>query len=223
VAGVTPGTLSLAAQRLYDQFEHLDPAPDGTYPWAAVCAAIVAPLDPIYALVFGGDVPWAPAFDPDLAAEVLPEDFALGMAAWLGQFIGVDTPAELPLAGRYVRLRETQNARRGTVPWLKGLMRPHLIGPDGTPETATVYVTERVGGSPYRFAFATLAGETPDPDLIERALIADFGQPDGARQWTYTPITGGTYADLAATHADYADVASDFATYADVRADPSHT
>jgi hypothetical protein len=220
--GVTPDTLSLAATRLWDQFKHLEPD-DGTYPWAAVCAALAAPVDPLYSLVAGGEVPWSPAFDPDEAAEVLPPEFALALAAWVGQFIGVDQPDELPIAGRVVRLRETSNARRGSVPWLKGIMRPYLIGPDGTPETATVYVTERVGGHHLRFAFATLEAETPNPDLVELALRRDFCDPNGSRHWTYTMITGGTYADLAATHADYADVASDFATYDDLRADPSHT
>lgn len=219
--GVTPDTLSLAATRLYEQVAHLD---DDTHAWAAVCAMLAAPIDPLYDLVMGGDEPWAAAFDPDVAGEVLTPEFALAMAPWLGQFIGVDPSSdELPLAGQYVRLRETTNARRGTVPWLKGLIRPYLIGPDGLPASATVYVTERVGGSPYRFAFATLVDETPDQDAIVRVLTSEFGDPNGCRHWTYTAIGGGTWADVAATHATWAEVATDFGTWQDVRDDPSVT
>jgi hypothetical protein len=224
VAPPIEDTLSLAARRLYEQVKQLETDTE-TYPLAHVCAMLAAPIDPLYDILTAGDVPWSVAFDPEEAAELLGEDRALEVVRWLGQFAGLTLSESQSLLEQRLTLTESQAAKRGTRGAIEAAVRASgLIGPDGTPQTATVYITERVGGSPYGLAVATLDSETPDPDAVERALDPEQGGaiPAG-RDWTYTTLTGGTYADLAATHADYAEVQTDFATYADVRADPTVT
>lgn len=189
MAPVNPETLAPAAARLYAQFVHLevDGAAEG-YPWAVLAAALAAPLEPLYALLTYAERPWGAALDPDVmsealeplaAAGVLPVDFASAMLAWLGQFAGVTRRQDLAAAGERLRLRETSGYRRGTRPAIDGAARQRLVGPDGTPETATVFVTERIGGSPYVLAVATLASETPDavPTAYGGAPINEVTNP----------------------------------------------
>lgn len=225
---ITPDTLAPAAARLYEQWAHLDVDGEAEgYPWAVMAAVFAAPLEPLYALLHGDGVPWAAAFDPELMAEVLepldalgllPDNFIVDMLAWLGQFAGVDSRSGLAAVGQRLRMRETAGARRGSVAAIIGAARQRLVGPDGTPDTATVYLTERVGGDPYSFAVATLASQTPDPAATERDIAEQV--PAGRRnRWTYTVIEGGTWADAAATHATWAD--GPWATWAQARADPT--
>lgn len=229
-AAATPETLAPAAARLYEQWAHLevDGAEEG-YPWATLAATLAAPLEPLYALLTAAELPWGVAFDPEAlatalepleAAGVLPEGFARAMLAWVGQFAGVLDRRELDTTGATLRLRETSGSRRGTPGAIVGAARQRLVGSDGTPDTATVILTERIGGSPYVLGVATFADETPDPAGTER----DIGeQMPAGRIWTYAVVAGGTWGDLFATHTDWADVLATFPTWADVLADPSAT
>lgn len=184
--GATPDTLSLAASRLYEQVGHLDQQDDGgNWPLAVVCAAMTRPMDDVYELLMGGETAFAPAFDPELAGEVLEPDFAAALLGWAGQFVGVTDREDLPTAGRVFRVQETSGARRGSPLGLTNAARQRLVGPDGTPATATVYLVERVSGSPYRLDIATLTTETPDAAGTRRDITE--AMPAG-RQWTYATV-----------------------------------
>jgi hypothetical protein len=89
MAAGPPFPMTPAALRLYSQVVHLeigDPdngltAEECGYPWAVVCAALAAPIDPLYSILATTAHPWEIAFDLDRAPDwVLP---------WLGQFYGV--------------------------------------------------------------------------------------------------------------------------------------
>ena len=222
---VTPDTLSLAARRLYAQWEQyeVDGEAEG-WPWATLAAACAAPIDPLYDLLAGPDSPWAPAFDPELAAEVLSPEFAAEILAWVGQFVGVRRRQDLPPAGQRIRLMETSNARRGSPAAIVGAARQHAIGPDGTPETATVILLERVGGDPYHFAVTMYASEVPDAAATIRAI--DEQTPAGRRgsdpadRFDFNLVVGGTFATLSAFFGTFDAAADEFATFADMAANP---
>lgn len=184
----TPDTLSLAAQRLYGQWQHLeiDGEAEG-WPWAVLAAACARPIDPLYDLLAGAEVPWAPLFDPELAAEVLQPEFATQLLAYLGQFAGLRQRTDLPALGQRLRLSETGNARRGSPSAIVAAARQRAIGPDGTPDTATVILLERVGGDPYHFAVTMYEGEVPDPDGTRRDIEAET--PAGRRGTVPADVT----------------------------------
>lgn len=125
----------------------------------------------------------------------------------------------LPVArsARRVRIGESDGARRGQAEAIKAAVRALTVGPQG-PGTGDVFLTERVGNSPYRFAVGTRVEQTPDQAAVVREIARRV--PAG-RQWTYTAITGGTWADLLATHATWQAVLDAFPTWQDVLADPS--
>ena len=215
--GHTPTTLSRAASRLYAQFSHLevDGESEG-WPIAVLCAATTRPIDDLYDLLTAVEDPWAPAFDPELAAEVLEPEFAAALLPWLGQFAGVRNREGLPPAGQRLHLQETQHAKTGAPGAIVAAARGRLVGPDGTPQTATVILLERVGGDPYHFAVTVYASECPDPDATRRDIEAEtpagrFGtEPETL--FDFNVVTGGTWDDLSAFYATWDDLADEFAT-----------
>jgi hypothetical protein len=225
---VTPDTLSLAARRLYEQWEHLevDGASEG-YPWATLAAALAAPIDPLYDLLSGAEHPWAPAFDPELAGEVLSPQFAEALLAYLGQFAGVRRREDLPPLGQRIRITETGGARRGSPAAIVGAARQHAIGPDGTPDSATVILVERIGGDPYHFAVTMYASEVADAAAtvrdIEEQTPAGRRGTDPADRFDFNLVTGGNFATLSASWATFGDVSAAFATFGDVTENPSGT
>lgn len=223
---ITPETLRPAARRLYEQWEHLevDGEAEG-WPWAVLAAAFAAPYEDMYALLALTEVPWAPAFDPELGAEVLSPEFASAMVGWLGQFVGVRDRAELSGMGARVRLRETRSAKRGSPEAIIGAARQRAVGPDGTPESATVILLERVGGDPYHFAVTMYASEVPDPEGTRRDIEAETPAgrrgTDPAHRFDFNLITGGDFNTLSASFATFDDVAAEFATFDELAANPS--
>lgn len=215
-------TLSPTGQRLYDKLGSLSgPDDENGYALAIVADALAAPFGPVADLVSereDGTPGWAAhLFDPDgEPAEWLP---ATEVFQGVNPYPAVDQP------GRRLRIKQTDGRFRGTPGAIKGGARQFLIGPDGTPESATVYLTVRVGGVATDYTVATLASETPNPDLVEAALLEQ--QPAGynktAGHAAFVVIAGGDWQTLVAVHADWADVANDFATWDDVIADPSVT
>lgn len=146
-------------------------------------------------------------FDPDRVPAVL--------LPFVGQFVGVSMPEALDESQRRLRLRETDGFRRGTPAAIRGAARQYLTG------TKTVYLIERQG-SAYQLTVATNASETPDPDVVERAVSAQI--PAGIVV-TITTVSGGTFASLRDTHATFAAVSAvpSFTTFGAVRADPTAT
>lgn len=198
-----PFALSLAARRLYGQFQQLDD-PEGGYPWAVLCAAVAAPVDPLYDLLASSANPWELAFDLDNAPDwILP---------WLAQFRGVDLAGISDPDDQRALIRTAPARRRGTPEARKAAVRPFLTG------AKRVILTERVGGNPYITNLATYASETPDPDAVERAAKA--AGPAG-RQVNVSVITGGTFDALLATHASFQDVLDHFATFQAIVDDPT--
>lgn len=223
---ITPQTLSRAARRLYAQWEQweVDGEAEG-YPWAVLAAACAAPIDGLYDLLASGKDPWAPAFDPELAAELLDDEHAVAMLVWLGQFVGVRDRAELTSAGHRLRLTETGGARRGSPAAIIGAARQRAVGPDGTPDTASVFLVERVGGDPYHFAVTMRTSEVPDPAATIRDIEAQT--PAGRRgtdpetRFDFNLTTGGDFFTLAASWATFDDVTAAFADFNAVTANPS--
>lgn len=207
--------LSRTAQRLYDSLAPLMVL-DEENGWAGAyfCAALAAPLDPIADVVLDGEdgTPgWTVIFDPDnCPAEWLP---------WLARFVGVVLPPNLDEAAQRLRIRETDGFKRGTVAAIQGAARQHLVGPDGTGSTATVYLVERQGGA-YKLGITTLSSETPDSALVLAAILEQ--KPAGITL-TYTTVSGGDLATLRAAATDLADIAGDFTDLNAIRADPAHT
>jgi hypothetical protein len=222
---ITPDTLSRAASRLYAQWSQyeVDGEAEG-WPWAVLAAACAAPVDDLYDLLAGGETPWAPAFDPELAAEVLSADFAAAVLGWVAQFIGVRRRDELPAAGQRLRLMQTSGARRGSAAAIAGAARQRAIGPDGTPDTATVILLERVGDDPYHFAITMYASEVPDPagtlrDIDEQTPAGRRGA-NPADRFDFNLVAGGDFSTLTGAFATFADVTAHFATFDAVTADP---
>lgn len=223
---ITPDTLSLAASRLYEQFRHLE-EPDADaegWPWAVMAAACAAPVDDLYDLLAGGPTPWAPAFDPELAAEVLTPEFLERLLPWVGQFVGVSHRADLPPAGQRLRLLELGAKQVGSPGAIVGAARQRAIGPDGTPESATVILVERIGGDAYHFAVTMYASEVPDPDATRRDI--DEVTPAGRRgtdpddRFDFNLVTGGDFDTLSGAYATFADVTAAYATFDELTADP---
>lgn len=222
---ITPDTLSLAARRLYEQWEHLEVDGDAEgWPIAVLAAACAAPVDDLYDLLAGGPVPWAPAFDPELGAEVLRPEFATELAGWVGQFIGVPHRADLPPAGQRLRLLELSAKAVGAPAAIAGAARQRAIGPDGTPDTATVILLERVGGDAYHFAVTMYVGEVPDPAAtirdIEELTPAGRRGADPATRFDFNLITGGDFDTLAGAFATFNDVTAAFATFDELMLNP---
>jgi hypothetical protein len=154
---------------------------------------------------------WSALVDADRApAWALP---------WLAQLAGVVLRANLSEAAQRLAIKELAGQKRGRLR-SGAAARQYLIGPDGSPDTATVYVFERYG-SAYRMRIATLEAETPDPAAVLAALEAEKA---GGIILDYDVIAaGGDWDALASTHATWAEVLTDFTDWADVLADPTQT
>jgi hypothetical protein len=223
---ITPDTLSLAASRLYEQWRHLET--DGEtegWPWAVLAAACAAPVDDLYDLFAGGPTPWAPAFDPELGAEVLRPEFLEQLLPWVGQFVGVASRADLPAAGKRLRLLELGARKVGTPDAIVAAARQRAIGPDGTPNSATVLLVERIGGDPYHFAVTMYAGEVPDPAATIRDIEAEtpagrFGAEPGTR-FDFNLVTGGNLGTVEASFATLGEAEDFFATLGDIETNPA--
>lgn len=202
--------LSLAARRLYDQHEHLeigDPSAGLTaeqcgYPWAWLCKALAAPIDPLYDLLAGTAVPWEAAYDIDRCpAWCLP---------WLGQFYGVDVRGVAEDLAR-ATIKDAPARRRGTRPGLEALLLRHLtVAAGGSPYMA---INERALGDAYRLAVRTLADQTDDPVALEAAIRAE--QKPGGVTLDYAAINAPTYADAEALYDTYAEAEAAHPTYED--------
>lgn len=141
---------------------------------------------------------WSIVMDADRA----PVDWL----PWLGQFVGVRLPPGLSEAEQRARIKNTDGFQRGTPEALKAAARSYLTG------SQSVFFIERYG-SPYRLQVATLIAETPDPAVVERALLEQ--KPAGI-VLTYATVAGHDYATLAATHVSYASLPGAYPTYADM-------
>jgi hypothetical protein len=150
---------------------------------------------------------WSSVLDVDRAPYVgLP---------WLGQFVGLTTPAKLPGetdAAHAIRLRAyiaaTGGFKRGTPASIVGAVQQYLSG------SKEVILKER-DTSPYHFEVhsresETLIGNVP---LIEAAIRV---QKPAGLQFIYLRVPDWTYDDLDAAYATYDAIDADYATYDDI-------
>lgn len=205
--------LTYAGQRLYDAMYVLAEPYDEDQAWAlahfsAVRASMFDTIAEIVRDRDDGRPGWAILWDPD--------ECPVLFLPWLARMYGITLAPGLTELQQREAIKQTAGYRDGTPGELIGVTRRHL----SNPETATVYLVERVGGDGYHQSIATLASETPDPAAVERAIMEEKA---GGEKLTYTTITGGNYAALKATHVDYAEAKLDFTDYADARSDPTQT
>lgn len=208
-------TLTTGGQHLYDSLQPLAQE-DEANGWATahMAQALGAMFDEVLDVVRDrddGTRGWAVLFDPDLCPAAL--------LSFPAQMQGVTLLPGLDEAAQRLRIKETDGFKRGTPKAIEGAARQHLVGPDGTGATATVYLLPNHDG-PGTLTVTTLDSETPDADRVLAALL------EQKPFWVvleHLVIAGGDWATLEGTHTDWADVDGQFATWADVRADPSIT
>jgi hypothetical protein len=200
---VTQPDLSSLGARLQERTQPLAPD-DDAHGYAH--ALLVEALSTAFAQVGEifdpeGDVPpGAPLLDVDLCP-----DWAL---PWLAQIVGVTLPQGVSPADARTLITEIAGWQRGTPASLAAAARAFLSTPD-----ATVFFNERFAGDPYRLGIITLASETPDPALVERAILA---QKPGGIVLSYSAVAGQTYRAVLAEVDSYREMSSTWSSYSDV-------
>lgn len=173
----------------------------------AIAGRLLQPLEDIIR-----DQDGAPGWSQILDVDRAPEEWL----PWLGQLVGVRMPDGLPAAQWRSRVKATDGFRRGSPEAIRAAARQHLIGPDGTGDSATVYLVER-NGHPYRLAVVTLTPETPDPAKMQAAVKE---QKPAGLTITFATVTGNTYAAIRDAFATYTLANADYATYTAMRDNP---
>lgn len=168
-------------------------------------------LQPILDIVDDGDdgePGWSVILDADRApVEWLP---------WLAQFVGVRLIAGLTEEAKRLRIKGTGGFKRGRPESIRNAARQFLIGPDGTPESATVDLVERPGGNAYRMQLTVLASEVPPgvtADTIRKAVLEQ--KPGGIVLNPVSIVEGDDYLTLRDDNASYDDVDSRYTDYTD--------
>jgi Phage tail protein (Tail_P2_I) len=129
---------------------------------------------------------------------------------WLAQFVGVRLLPGDPDDADRVRIASTAGFRRGTVAALTAAAAATLTG------NKSVFLTERdhdPADTPdyaYYLSVVTYAGQTPDPGMTERALLA---QKPGGIVLTYTVVDGQIYDQVRTRFATYADLRAGYPDY----------
>jgi hypothetical protein len=200
--------LTTAGSRLYGSVAPLmqQDAANG-FAGMILCAALATMLDPVVSVVSDGQdgvLPgWAPAFDP------------VGNPAWLdwmGQFVGVSRPSGMNDAGMASLVQHPTGFNRGSVAAMTTAVQATLTG------TKTVLINTRVGAAPFAMTVATFTSETPN---AQATLLALQSQMPAWMQFTYSTVTGGSYATLAASHASYTLMEAAHTHYSDIPVNPA--
>lgn len=172
-----------------------------------LCESIMGRLQEVQDIVRDSDdgPGWSNVLDVDRAPS--------GWLAWLAQFDGTRLEAGLDDDSQRARIKSTDGFKRGTPGAIVGAAQQYLTG------TKTVFLIER-HGSPWRLTVATMAGETPDPSAVERAVLAQ--KPVGI-VLSVTIVAGGDFNTLRDTHTDFNDVTATFVNMAEIRVNPIKT
>jgi hypothetical protein len=204
--------VSDAAERLFTSLGPWSRADSELTGWALLhfCESIAGRYQDILSIVESGDdgePGWSAVLDANRApATWLP---------WLAQFVGVRLPPGLSEEAQRLRIKSTDGFRRGSPDAVRAAAKQYLIGPDGTPDSASVFVLER-HGSPYRLTVSTYEAQTPDVDKVYQAVLEQ--KPAGLVLNPITVLTGVDYLALRDTHVDYTAVRSAYTDYSDVLA-----
>jgi tail protein P2 I len=129
---------------------------------------------------------------------------------WLAQFVGVSIPGGLMPADQRAWIAGADGFNRGTPAALRAAAGAYLTG------DKTVFFRERDPSGavpPYTLEVVTVESETPDPDVVLAALMA---QKPAGLVLTYRTVVGWDYQEQTATSTTYTALASDFATYRDL-------
>jgi len=205
----TPPDHTIIGQRLTDRTNQMA-VDDPTFGWAHahLCEALGQPL-----------IQFQEAFDPEDAApfETLldPARCPPWALPWLAQLVGMRLPTTISVDEQRAFIAALASHNRGTPAALAAAAGLYLTG------DKTVYFRERdpTGQDPpYTIEVVTRDDETPDPDAVRAALMAQ--KPGGIillyRQvtgWDYEAMTdqgeteGWTYASLGPLFPTYRDLA----------------
>lgn len=181
--------------------------------WALLnlCEGFIGQMQPILAIVEdddAGNPGWSAVMDADRApADWLP---------WLAQFVGVRLIAGLTEEAMRLRIKSTDGFKRGTPDAIRAAARQFLIGPDGTPDTATVDLIER-HGSAYRITVTVHESEVPPGTDISQVYAAVLEQkPAGIILNPISVVGGDDYLTLRDENASYLAVRGRYTDYEDV-------
>lgn len=179
---------------------------DELYGWAhaILCGALGKALEQVGEVFDPPDPipPGAPLLDVNLCP-----DWAL---PWLAQIVGVTIPSGATAAQARALITEIAGWQRGTPASLKAAATVFLTG-----DNPTVFFNERLANDPYRLGIVTLVAETPDPELVRRAILA---QKPGGIVLDYAAIAGQTYRAVRAEVDSYRELRSTWTTYRDLAA-----
>jgi hypothetical protein len=201
---VSAPVLSSLGERLRERTEPLAPTDaEHGYAHAHLCEAIGLMLQQVAEIYDPPDPlpPGAPLLDPELCP-----DWAL---PWLAQLVGVHLPPSFTPDQQRTYISSVAGWRRGTPEALRAAARAFLSDPE-----ATVYFNERLANDPYRLGVVTLASQTPDPALVQAAILA---QKPGGIVLDYASITGQTYRSVRAEVDSYREARSTWSSYRDMR------
>lgn len=121
---------------------------------------------------------------------------------YLAQFLGVDVTPALSESDQRQQLRDVPGFKRGTPAAMTGAARPFLTG------TKTVTLVER-DTSAYHLTVRTFTAETPDPDLVEAALLS---QKPAGLVLDYEVVDGLTWGEIKASGKTYGELTAEFPT-----------
>lgn len=203
-----PATSGPFSDHLYASFRPLAVADEGNG-WALLhyLSAVGAPFALVYGLAYDSDdgPGWSALVDLARAPTwALPWLAQLSGARLRAQQAGEDEEAYWD--AMRLRISSVDGRNRGGPEAFALAAVRHLTG------SRYVILNERAGGSAYRVAVRTLTSETPDPGLVEAALLEQ--KPAGI-VLDYEVVPGATYSAHEAAFDTYADFEAAFATYID--------
>jgi hypothetical protein len=146
-----------------------------------------------------GSPPFSPLLDPARCpAWALP---------WLAQLVGANIPATATEDQARSIIVSLAAQKRGTTASIRAAAGFYLTG------TKTVYFRERdpdADDPPYTLEVVTLDDETPDPDAVLAALMAQ--KPAGI-VLTFRQVEGQDWQEVVAENATWTDVVADYSTW----------
>lgn len=198
----TPPEHTPFGERLTERTAPLAPDDDQYgYAHAHLAEAIAQPAIQLQEAFDPGD---AASFETILDPARCP-DWAL---PWLAQLVGItNLPTTPDHATQRQIIAELALQRRGTPAMLAAAAGLYLTG------TKTVYFRERdpSGDDPaYTLEVVTLDSETPDPDKVRAALMA---QKPSAIVLLYRQVQGQDWQEVVAENATWNDVVATFSTW----------
>ena len=156
------------------------------------------------------DCYWSSTAGNSISLQYTPTDHALWLP-WLAQIVGVDLTAVPNIPEQVSLIEQPTGQQRGTVAAMQTVAKTTLTG------TKTCLIYERTNGNAWTMNAYTYTTETADPTATLTALMSM--KPAGVIL-TYSTVIGGTYSQLAASHATYSAMEAAHSTYTDIPNNP---